>query len=56
MDRKSYIPGSPYLTDNLTDHPEELSLLLLDFKTKKAYSRRSYLYAGRRELAIFLSY
>lgn len=34
MDQKSYIPDSPYLTDNLTDHPEELSLLLSISKPK----------------------
>lgn len=28
METKGYIPDSPYLTDNLTDHPEELSLLI----------------------------
>ncbi|HOC45800.1 MAG: Crp/Fnr family transcriptional regulator [Syntrophorhabdaceae bacterium] len=28
MDSKDYIPDSPYLTDNLTDRPEELSLLV----------------------------
>ena len=28
MSQESYIPDSPYLTDNLNDHPEELSKLL----------------------------
>ncbi len=32
---KSCIPDSPYLTDNLTDHPEELSLLLSISKPKR---------------------
>lgn len=35
MDRNSYIPDSPYLTDNLTDHPEELSLILSISKPKR---------------------
>ena len=34
MDQKSYIPDSPYLTDNLNDHPEELSLLISISKPK----------------------
>lgn len=28
MEHNGYIPDSPYLTDNLTDHPEELSLII----------------------------
>ena len=34
MDQKNYIPDSPYLTDNLNDHPEELSLLISISKPK----------------------
>lgn len=34
MGEKSYIPDSPYLVDNLTNHPEELSLLFSIAKRK----------------------
>jgi CRP/FNR family transcriptional regulator, cyclic AMP receptor protein len=34
MDQEIYTPDSPYLTDNLKDHPEELSLLLSISKPK----------------------
>lgn len=35
MDDKTYVPDSPYLTDNLKDHPEELSLLLAITKPRR---------------------
>lgn len=48
MDRKSYIPDSPYLTDNLTDHPEELFLLLSISKSKR-YTARGLIYVQGEE-------
>jgi CRP-like cAMP-binding protein len=48
LDRKSYIPDSPYLTDNLTDHPEELSLLLSISKSKR-YTAGGLIYVQGEE-------
>jgi CRP-like cAMP-binding protein len=48
MDRKNYIPDSPYLTDNLTDHPEELSLLLSISKPKR-YAAGGLIYVQGEE-------
>lgn len=35
MEAKDYLPDSPYLTDNLTQYPEELALLLSVSKVKE---------------------
>ncbi len=43
-----YIPDSPYLTDNLKDHPEELSLLL-SISGRKRYSSGEFIYIQGEE-------
>ncbi len=48
MGDNDYIPDSPYLTDNLTDHPEELSLILSISKPVN-YSADSLIYVQGEE-------
>ena len=43
MGQENYIPDSPYLTDNLNDHPEELSLLL-SISSPKDYAAGQLIY------------
>lgn len=48
MDQESYIPDSPYLTDNLNDHPEELSLLL-QVSAPRSYAPGQLIYVQGEE-------